>query len=160
MPRENSQNPGAGRYFEVRAARIMGEALGVRLLLDHALPIGEPPKLHKFDFGTEAGTHVGEAKYYTWTETGNAPSAKLGFLNQAVFYLSFLPETSERFIVMRRHTHPRRKETLAEYWYRTDRHLLRGVRVFEIEDETDRVFEVTASGSAPVAAVIDDGGQS
>lgn len=150
MPRDNSQNPAAGRAFEVRAARIMGDVFGVPLLLDHALPIGEPPKLHKFDFGTEGGTHVGEAKYYTWTETGNAPSAKLGFLNQAVFYLSFLPDTSVRFVVMRKHRHPKRGETLAEYWYRTDRHLLRGVRVFEIEDETDKVFEITATGTVPI----------
>lgn len=150
MPRENCLNPAAGRDFEVRAARIMSGVFGVRLLLDHALPIGDPPKLHKFDFGTDEGSHVGEAKYYTWTETGNAPSAKLGFLNQAVFYLSFLPVTSTRFIVMRKNCHPKRGETLAEYWCRTDRHLLRGVRVFEIEDETDDVFEITSDGSIRV----------
>jgi hypothetical protein len=150
MPRDNSLNPAAGRDFEVRAARVMGAVFGVSLLLDHALPIGEPPKMHKFDFGTDSGSHVGEAKCYTWTETGNVPSAKLGFLNQAVFYLSFLPDTMVRFVVMPRSLHPRRHESLAEYWYRTDRHLLQGVRVFEIEDETDRVFEMTSSGSVLV----------
>ena len=128
----------------------MGDVFGVRLLLDHALPIGEPPKLHKFDFATDAGSHVGEAKYYTWTETGNAPSAKLGFLNQAVFYLSFLPDASTRFIVMRKDHHPKRRESLAEYWYRIDRHLFGGVRVFEIEDDTDKVCEITTSGSVAV----------
>lgn len=143
MPRDNSLNPAVGREFEERAARIMSRVLGVQLLLDHPLPLGEPKKLHKFDFGTESGSHVGEAKCYTWTEGGNAPSAKLGFLNQAVFYLSFLPETTVRFIVMRKDCHPKRGETLAEYWCRTDGHLLRGVRVFEIEDETDKVVELT-----------------
>ena len=70
------------------------------------------------------------------------PSAKLGFVNEAVFYLSFLPEHIVRFVVMRKDTHPIKSETLAEYYFRTYRHLLKGVFVLEIELENDAAREI------------------
>ena len=37
--------------------------------------------------------------------TGNVPSAKIGFANEAAFYLSFLPNSFEKYIVMLHATH-------------------------------------------------------
>ena len=76
-----------------------------------------------------------ECKCYTWTETGNVPSAKMGFANEAAFYLSFLPETYEKYIVMHKSHHPRHQESLAEYYYRMNNHLLGKTKVAEFDPE-------------------------
>ena len=68
--------------------------------------------------------------------TGNVPSAKMGFANEAAFYLSFLPDKYEKFIVMLKATHEKRNETLAEYYYRMNRHLLGKTKVAEYDPET------------------------
>jgi len=83
-----------------------------------------------------------EAKNYSWTETGNMPSAKMGFVNEAVFYLSFLPDSIQRFVIMRKDVRPASGETLAEYYFRTYRHLLRRVSVFELEVPSGKVRQV------------------
>lgn len=54
----------------------------------------------------------------------------MGFVNEAVFYLSFINAAST-FIVMKRSVHTRRTETLADYYFRTNRHLLGQTRVLE-----------------------------
>ena len=77
-----------------------------------------------------------ECKCYTWTETGNVPSAKMGFANEAAFYLSFLPKETDKSIVMLKATHPKRSETLAEYYFRTNRHLLGSIKVCEFDPNT------------------------
>ncbi len=143
IPTNNSENPGAGRAFEEYAAKVLTEHYGKQVLSNLPVAIGDPPKNHRFDFATADLTHVGEAKNYSWTNTGNVPSAKMGFCTQALFYLSFIPSTSERFLVMRRATHPRRNETLAEYFSRTYEHLLGGVHVLEIDVETGTMTNVT-----------------
>ena len=65
------------------------------------------------------------------------PHAQMGFVNEAVFYLSFLPKHVIRFVVMRKDTHRRRDETLADYCCRTYHHLLQGVFVLEIDLENN-----------------------
>ena len=71
--------------------------------------------------------------------TGNVPSAKMGFVNEAAFYLSFLPDGIEKDIVMAKAIHPRRNETLAEYYFRTNRHLLGAIRVLEYDINTNEM---------------------
>jgi len=62
-------------------------------------------------------------------------------VNQAVFYLTFVSDAKYRFVVMKRDTHPRRQETLAEYYYRTYRHLLGEIFIIEIDITTKAVKE-------------------
>jgi hypothetical protein len=57
----------------------------------------------------------------------------MGFINQAVFYLQFLSNNMNRFVVMRRDVHPRRGESLADYYFRTYRHLLNDIYILEID---------------------------
>jgi hypothetical protein len=59
----------------------------------------------------------------------------MGFCNEAAFYLSFLPETYEKYIVMLYSFHEKRHETLAEYYYRTNRHLLGKIKVAEFDPD-------------------------
>ena len=138
----NRLNPARGREFEMYAAQVLGRHFGLTLQTDQPIEIGEPAKAHKFDLvGFRGGTltHVGECKRYSWTATGNVPSAKMAVLNEALLYLSLLPDDVRRFIVMPRAVHARRHETLAEYYCRTYRHLLGDVSVIEIEMNTDEI---------------------
>jgi len=163
MP-DNSLNTGKGRLFQERAAKILGEYLGVKFKLDVAIEIGQPVKSHRFDLVSEDGTYVGECKNYCWTETGNMPSAKMAFLNEAVFYLSHLPGHAKRFIAMRADRHLKRKETLASYYVRTYHHLLSGIDIYELDidqgvvsklgilkDKPENAFELVPNSVSKVA---------
>jgi hypothetical protein len=133
MSNENRLNPGKGKRFQEQAARLLCKHFGVRFELDYPLAIGNPPKEHRFDLVSSDLHYVGECKNYAWTKAGNVPSAKMGFVNEAVLYLSFLPKDTVRFVVLRNDVHGKRDETLAEYYYRTYRHLLRGVLILEAD---------------------------
>ena len=60
------------------------------------------------------------------------PSGKIRGLNEAAFFLSFLKDY-EKYIVILYSYHPKRKQTLAEYYFETYRHLLGNIRVAEFE---------------------------
>lgn len=134
--RKNSENPGVGAAFQRAVCDWFVNNRGGSFVLEKKIGIGEPPKDHKFDIVSEDGSIAIECKCYTWTETGNVPSAKMGFCNEAAFYLSFLPETYEKYIVMAYSWHDKRKMTLAEYYYETNRHLLRNIKVAEYNSAT------------------------
>ena len=139
---ENRLNPDKGKQFHEKAAELLSERSQVEFQLDYPIAIGNPPNNHRFDLASSDLRYVGECKNYSWTKSGNVPSAKIGFVNEAVFYLSFLPKDTVRFIVMRKDVHPRRDETLADYYYRTYRHLLQGVLIFEIDLENDTIRKI------------------
>ena len=90
-----------------------------------AIKIGNPPKSHSFDLVSEDTSIIVECKNYSYTETGNIPSAKMAFINEAVLYLSHAPKTAKKIIVLREEYHPKRKDSLAKYYRRT---CLRGLR--------------------------------
>lgn len=61
----------------------------------------------------------------------------IGALNEAVFYMSYLPEYTKKIIVIKKSRYPKKTETLAEYYYRTYMHLLEGITLMEVDAETD-----------------------
>jgi hypothetical protein len=144
MPAPNSENTAKGRTFQKIAAGILTRHFGVTFRTEHPVGIGDPPKEHRFDLVSSDLKYVGESKNYSWTEGGNVPSAKMGFINEAVFYLQHLPKEVRRFVVMRRDVDVKHKESLAEYYYRTNRHLLNGVFIVEIDVDTETVREFGA----------------
>lgn len=133
MPAPNSDNTGKGRDFQKLAAKILADNFKVAFQIEYQIPIGNPPKMHKFDLVSDDLRYVGECKNYSWTEGGNVPSAKMGFINQAVLYLLQLPSNQKRFVVMRRDIDEKHAESLADYYYRTNHHLLNGVFIIEID---------------------------
>jgi hypothetical protein len=133
-----------GKDFQVLAAELISRHFGVDFGLEGHFLIGSPPKGHKFDLVSRKRDIVGETKNITWTVTGNSPSAKLAFVNEAVLYLTLLGTGLKRFIVLPRATHPRKPETLAEYYFRTYRHLLGGIQVFELDAQNRSLRELTA----------------
>lgn len=138
----NNENPKVGRLFQELSAKMMGKHFGISFEIDEAILIGEPAKAHKFDCVSSDKKYVAECKCYTWTETGNIPSAKMGFVNEAVFYMSYLPADTTKMIIMKKATHEKRSETLAEYYCRINKHLLKGINVFEIDMENESISVV------------------
>ncbi len=135
--RKNSENPGAGAKFQNQVYDWFIRNCGGSYELEKKIPIGEPSKDHKFDIvGVDKAIAI-ECKCYSWTETGNVPSAKMGFCNEAAFYLSFLPNTYEKYIVISFAWHEKRQQTLAEYYYETNRHLLKNIKVAEYDPDKD-----------------------
>lgn len=135
----NSDNPKNGAVFQKAVQKHFIDRFGPGFELEMKIPIGNPAKDHKFDIVHPDRRTVIECKRYTWTETGNVPSAKMGFTNEAAFYLSFLPDSYEKYIVMLKATHAKRNESLAEYYYRTNRHLLGKTKVAEYDPGSDKM---------------------
>ena len=131
----NSDNPRVGAAFQKRVADWLNRKYHKEFTLEKKKLIGSPPKEHKFDIVAEDDSIAVECKCYTWTVNGNVPSAKMGFTNEAAFYLSFLPKTYDKYIVMLYATHEKRAESLAEYYYRTNRHLLGDIKVAEFDPD-------------------------
>ena len=125
-----------GKEFQPAVKEWFEEAYTSPFESERKIAIGRPAKLHSFDISSLDESIVVECKCYTWTETGNVPSAKMGFTNEAAFYLSFLPDDTERMIVMLHAEHAKRNETLAEYYFRTNRHLLGKTKIYEFDLHT------------------------
>jgi len=130
----NSENTRVGKAFQELVWKSITEYFGSPFELEVALPIGTPSKLHRFDCVSEDKRIVVECKCYTWTDTGNVPSAKMRGLNEAVFYMSYLPDDITKILCMKKAIHAKKLETLAEYYCRTYGHLLSGVKIFEVDN--------------------------
>mgnify|MGYP003300568864 CR=1 FL=1 len=130
----NSENPKVGKAFQEMVCKRMEEYFGTCFVLEVPVPIGSPAKQHRFDCVSEDGKIVVECKAYTWTDTGNVPSAKLMGMNEALFYMSYLPEDVIKILCIKKATHSKRAETLAEYYKRIYGHLFRDVNIFEADE--------------------------
>ncbi len=130
----NSDNPKIGRQFQEYVCALMREHFQEDFVLEKPIPIGEPSKMHRFDCVSTSGNIVVECKCYTWTNSGNVPSAKLMGLNEAVFYMSYLPPETRKIIAINKSVFANKAYTLAEYYCRIDGHLLKGIEVIEVDD--------------------------
>ena len=153
----NSDNPKNGAKFQKQVFEWFRGHYNVSFSLEKKIPIGNPPKDHKFDIVADNDLIAIECKRYTWTETGNVPSAKMGFTNEAAFYLSFLPDAYRKIIVMLRSCHPKRKESLAEYYYRAYRHLLGNIVVAEFDPDSKSMRFIQEDTSDPLVTAPSDG---
>lgn len=131
----NSENPLVGRKFQEFVKSILEAKYKICFESEAAVAIGKPERIHKFDLATEDRSIVVECKSYTWTKSGNVPSAKLMGLDEAVFYFGFLPSETKKFLCMAKAVCPGKNETLAEYYVRVHGHLLGNVLVYEIAED-------------------------
>lgn len=74
------------KAFEYRVANYLDNKFSKRFF-SQSLQVG-PNKFHKFDLVSEDKNTVVECKSYTWTESGNFPSAKISTSVEAIFYFS------------------------------------------------------------------------
>lgn len=138
--RRTSTNNDNGRAFEELASELLQNYYGKTFDARIPIPIGAPSKRHKFDCVSSDRTIAVECKCYEWTrDAGNVPSAKISTLNESLLYAHFLPKDTKGVIALKKATHPKRKETLAEYYFRTFRHVLGDIELLEIDIESKTV---------------------
>ena len=99
------------------------------------MPVGNPPKEHRFDVVSADGDIIIECKCYTWTNGGNVPSAKMSTLNEAVLYLRSVNYNARKILAMKKDVRLRTGESLAEYYCRIYGHLLEDIEVWEVAEE-------------------------
>jgi hypothetical protein len=69
-------------------------------------------KFHRFDLGTPEQDFVAECKAFSFTATGNNPSAKITTLREAAMYLRSIQGHIARLLIVKHDPHPSRGETL------------------------------------------------
>lgn len=140
----NSENPGVGKAFQGKVHMIMEKCFSQKFIDEQPVLIGNPPKPHKFDMVSDDGQIIVECKCYTWTKSGNVPSAKLSTLDEAVLYMRSVTYKAKKIIAMRRDLNEKRRISLAEYFCDKKGHLLDDIEVWEIDDEDN--IKVVNSG--------------
>jgi len=100
--------------FEDRVSRFVESKFGKRFYKQD-LQIG-PSKFHRFDLVSEDKNIIIECKSYTWTESGNFPSAKSSTAIEALFYFSRIVD-SRKILVFQDHIN-QRGESLVEIFVR------------------------------------------
>jgi hypothetical protein len=150
-----TSNAHVGREFE-EAARLFFENTGIPL--GAAFPIlvgGRIKKRHNFDLGSESPPILVECKSYTWTETGNSPSAKIRGMNEVMLLFSLSPPHYRKILFVMKHLHQRTQLSLATHYIRTQGHLIPdGVEIWEFDLAIKSgvcVFPSYGGGLAPKA---------
>ena len=104
-----------------------------------SIPVGvgcSEKKEHKYDIANKDCSIVIECKRYTWTETGNVPSAKIRSLNEALFYLHLLDDSCCKVLAMIKAETPKRNQTLAEYYVKNYYNLIGKIVIAEYDLES------------------------
>ncbi len=141
----NSDNPINGAKFQRQVKEWFINHFDKPLNEEVKIRIGSPLvkpkdyKDHKFDIVSADYSIVIECKRYTWTETWHVPSAKMGAANEAAFYLSLLPSTYKKYIVMLASYNPKKDVYLADYYYKTNKHLLGDIVIAEYNPEKNEM---------------------
>lgn len=136
----SKSNAHVGRDFELAAQKFFSSE-GLNLDLNIKIPVGvsERKKDHAFDLGCQKEKVLVECKSHKWTAPNdNVPSAKLTVWNEAMYYFLVSPTGYRKIMFVLRDYSQKRKETLAEYYIRTYKHLIpEDVELWEF-DETNQ----------------------
>jgi len=127
-----------GKRFQEKCKQLFDSKLGKSLENEVRITVSDG-RSHVFDLATAERDIVAECKAYTWTKSGNQPSAKITHLREAVDLLNHLPESAKAYLLIKKDSHPVRKETLASYFVRLNMPLLRRVNVLEVSDEENEI---------------------
>ena len=149
-------NTARGHLFSVLVRRALEAHFGEPFDEEVPIPLGSPPRPHRFDLVSRSRTYVCECKAYTWTSGGNTPSAKLSHLKEAGQYLGLLGDGVHSLLILKRDVHPTRGESLAEYFVRLHGHLMGNVVVVELaQDGTSlKALRGNLPPRSPVAAAM------
>jgi len=128
----NSDNPATGARFE-DAVQLFFRGADLHLTRCHSVEVGagSVKKVRKFDLGSSRPPTLIECKSHTWTEGGNAPSAKLSVWNEAMFYFLVAPTGYRKILAVL--AHARHGASLADHYVKRFEHLVPpGVEIWEI----------------------------
>jgi hypothetical protein len=131
----STSNTQVGRDFEAKAQAFFAQQ-GLALQRDVTIDIGiNGKKPHAFDLGDPKKRVVVECKSHTWTEGGNVPSAKMTAWNQAMYFFYAAPADYRKVFFVLRDFSKKRNETLADYFIRTNPHLIpTDVEIWEYDE--------------------------
>jgi hypothetical protein len=138
MPKlDNSHsNVQKGKAFQLVARNVLKQIFGCDFDMEVSLPIGLE-KCHFFDLASPDRTVIAECKAYSFTSSGNIPSAKITGLREAAMWLNTHPGPVKRVLLVQRQAHPRTNETLGHYFGRLNRHSLANIALLEISQDGD-----------------------
>lgn len=121
------------------------------LNLKVSVGISDIKKDHAFDLGCEKEKILVECKSHKWTAPNdNVPSAKLTVWNEAMYYFIATPKGYRKIMFVLRDYSEKRKETLAEYYIRTYRHLIpKDVEFWEYNESTMSAVQLVFKKSKP-----------
>jgi hypothetical protein len=122
-----------GKAFQVLCAKALRQALNRDFDLEVPISIG-PGKPHFFDLATPERDIIVECKAFTFTASGNNPSAKITTLREAASYLRAVKGDVQRLLIVKRAPHPKRGETLGRYFVRLNINHLDRVTVLEMPE--------------------------
>lgn len=109
--------------------------LNAKIRLDTGLKVSDP---YAYKCCKIAGAKANQSITATESRANHAkyvPSAKMMGMNEALFYMGYLPEDTTKVLCIKEAVHPKKQETLAEYYVRIDGHLLQDVKVFEVDEQ-------------------------
>jgi len=133
----NSENTQIGADFQDQVFGWFCANYSLRFDKEKAIAIGKPAREHCFDIANEDNSIVIECKCYTWTKSGGVPHGKIRTLNEAAFFFSFLTDTKEKYIVMKKDVHPTKNISLARYYFERYGHLLMFYNIILAEFDPD-----------------------
>ena len=130
-------NAHVGREFEIKAREFFAQQ-GIILSPSFVLAIGiNGKRQHKFDLGDQNKKVIVECKSHKWTEGGNTPSAKMRDWNEAMYLFYAAPSDYRKVLFVLRDYSQSKMETLAEYYIRTNPHLIPPeVEIWEYDETT------------------------
>ncbi len=145
--KSSESNSHVGREFEAWAQAFFAKQ-GLALTPAIAIDIGiNGKKSHKFDLGSSKDKVIVECKAHTWTESGSVPVAKMTTWNEAMFFFHAAPSEYRKILFVLRDISSKRKETLAEYYVRTNPHLIPDkVEVWEYDTALQKARQVAIPG--------------
>ena len=84
-----------------------------------------------------------ECKDRKWLKGGKRPSATISAFNEAMLLFYLAPKGYRKILFLRRDYSPENKESLAEYYVKSDGHLIpNGVEVWEYDDSKSLAAQV------------------
>lgn len=133
-------NLSKGNAFQERARHVLERLVNEPFDSEVKLPIGSPPRIHRFDLVSESRIYVVECKAFAYTTSGRNPSSKISTLREAMQYLNLAPAPMRKLLVMERHHPEGKRESLAVYFARLNEHLRGDVTLLELDDTHLRVL--------------------
>lgn len=137
-------NTHVGKDF-VEKAKAFFAKKGVALYNDVAIPIGlgENHKEHIYDLGNHNEKIIVECKSHKWTEGDNVPSAKMTVWTQEMYYFYLSPIEYRKIFFMLKDYSASRKESLGQYYLRTNPHLIpQGVEFWEYDKKSQTAKKI------------------
>jgi hypothetical protein len=125
-------NTERGKAFQIACCEALRNQFGRDF--DFEVSLQCEGKAHSFNLATSEKDIVVECKAFSFTQSGNNPSAKITTLREAISFRGQSKGMSREFWFLSTPADPIRGETLGKYFVRLNSHLLGNVLVMEMAE--------------------------